>query len=257
MKKKKIKIGIDIDEVFRAKWLQFDKFYVEEFGEEGTPEDNPYTQDFYNKYEWKGVIEKNKYLKDPEETPEVINPIDYQVDDSGESLADPFLFKPEEKEELTAREVYNRFMYEDYLLEIHGSAPLMYKKMELDVDKFIKKYEEYCDFVVLGKENWFSIPPTLFFLSKALMRFKEYRFHENYDDYWSDDIDILITCNPEVIECKPNTKKYIKLNRPYNTQNKSGLIGNLLHINDLIESEEFQKIINYEKKDENEGNNEI
>lgn len=39
---KKLTIGIDIDEVLRAKWIQFDKHYIEEFGEEGTPKDNPY-----------------------------------------------------------------------------------------------------------------------------------------------------------------------------------------------------------------------
>jgi len=252
MKTKKIKIGIDIDEVLRAKWLQFDKYYVEEFGEDGTPEENPYTQNYFNNYVWKDVVEKNRYLKEPEDTPEKISPIDYLVDESGESPADSFIFKMEESNTLSAKEVYNRFMYEDYVLEIHGSAPLMYKRMELDIDKFIKKYEDFCDFVVLGKENWFSIPPTLFFLSKTMMRFKEYRFHDNYDEYWSDDVDIVITCNPDVMECKPNNKKHIKLDRPYNTQNKSGLINNLLHVNDLINSEKFEKIIGY-KKDEKNG----
>lgn len=252
MEKKKIKIGIDVDEVLRAKWIQFDKYYVEEFGEEGAPEENPYTQDFFNKYKWVGTTEKNRYLKDPENTPDEINPIDYIVDESGESPADAILFKPEEKTELTAREAYNRFMYEDYLLEIHGSAPLMYKRMELDIDKFIKKYEEFCDFVVISKENWFSIPPTLFFLSKSMIRFKEYRFYDTYDEYWSNDVDIIITCNPDVIECKPSTKKHIKLDRPYNTKNKSGLISNLLHINDLITSKEFEKITGYNKKDKDE-----
>lgn len=251
MKKRKIKIGIDIDEVLRAKWLQFDKYYVEEFGEEGTPTENPYTQDFFEKYKWKDRIEKEKFLKDPEKTPDKINPLDYVADESGESPVDAILFKPEETIKLTPREVYNRFMYEDYLLEIHGSAPLMYRRMELDVDKFIKKYENYCDFIVLGKENWFSIPPTLFFLSKTMLKFKEYKFHDDYDEYWLNDLDIIITCNPKVIECKPDNKKHIKLNRPYNMENDSGLIHDLLHIKDLIDSTEFQKIIGYIKEKEN------
>jgi hypothetical protein len=48
MSKKKI-IGIDINEVLRYRWIQFDRYYVEEFGEEGVPE-MAYVYDFWNTY---------------------------------------------------------------------------------------------------------------------------------------------------------------------------------------------------------------
>ena len=54
---RKIKVGISIDEILRAKWLQFDRYYVQEFGEDGVP-DNPYVYDFFNNYKFNDIVEK-------------------------------------------------------------------------------------------------------------------------------------------------------------------------------------------------------
>ena len=78
---KKIRIGIDINEVLRARWLQFDRFYVQEFGEEGVPKEQPYVYDFFKNYQWKDTVEKIKELKEPEEMPDDINPIHFQTDE--------------------------------------------------------------------------------------------------------------------------------------------------------------------------------
>lgn len=248
---KKLKIGIDINEVLRARWLQFDKFYVEEFGEEGVPEEEPYVYDFFKGYKWKGKTEETKYLK--EDLPDDINPVDYQVDEeTGEAPVDHLAFKTE-KENLTAKEVFNRFMYQDYVFELHASAPVMYKQMDLHVEKFYLKYCDHVDFAVVSQENWFSVPPTLFFLSKMMSRFKEYKFVENKKEMW-DGIDILITTDPEIIGGEiPEGKKVIKLERPYNKDLQSGAIDDkILQIHDLNGNEKFEKIINYTKKEENE-----
>lgn len=244
---KKLKIGIDINEILRARWVQFDKFYVEEFGEEGVPEDEPYVYDFFEGYKWSGKTEETKFLK--EDLPDDINPLDYQVDEeTGEAPVDHLAFKTE-KQDLTAKEVYNRFMYQDFVFEIHGSAPIMYKQMDLHVEKFYLKYCNHADFVVLSQENWFSVPPTLFFLSKMMSRFKEYRFVEDKQEMWKD-IDILITTDPDIIkEDVPNGKKLIKLERPYNKDLKQGDIDDqILQLNDLNGNEKFEKIINYKSK---------
>ena len=57
---KKLKVGIDINEVFRAKWLQFDRFYTQEFGEEGIPE-QPYVYDFFKNYKFEDTVEFIKW----------------------------------------------------------------------------------------------------------------------------------------------------------------------------------------------------
>jgi hypothetical protein len=243
----KLRIGIDIDEVLRAKWLQFDRFYTQEFGDEETDIEAKYVYDYFNDYVWKDSVEKVKEMREPEDTPDTINPIDYQVDDKGDAPADFMLFKPEEKIELTAREVYNRFMYEDFLFEIHGAAPKMYPQLDLHVNNFLQKYEDTVDFTIMSVENRFSIPPTLFFLSKISARFKNYKFVDKSVDMWKD-ADVLITTDPEILKLGvPWGKKLIKLKRPYNENIKAGSL-EVLQIADLIDNQDFHKIIKYKTK---------
>jgi hypothetical protein len=242
---KKLKIGIDINEVLRARWLQFDRFYRQEFGEEGVPTEQPYVYDFFGRYQWKDTVEIIKDLKEPEDMPEDINPLDYQHDEKlGEAPADAFLFKTPEKKHLTAKEVYNRFMYEDYLFEVFASAPMMYKDMDLQVNQFYFKYKNFADFLIVSKENQFSIPSTLFFLSKIRCRFNEFRFVETNEQMW-EGLDILITTDPELLDGQE--KGVIKLKRPYNEKCFEGIITSVLQINDLNGNEDFEKIINYIK----------
>lgn len=244
----KLKVGIVVDEVLRAKWLQFDRFYAQEFGEDGIPEDQPYVYDFFNEYKWEDTVESTQELKEPEDMPDDINPVHYQVNENGEAEADSFLFKKEEKVELTARQVYNRFMYEDFLFEIHGSAPKLYPQLDLDVNNFLLKYADTVDFTVLSVENRFSIPPTLFFLSKISSRFKKYQFVDKAVDMWKE-VDILITTDPEILKIgAPWGKKIVKLTRPYN-ENMGKPTLEVLQVNDLTHNKEFEKIIKYKSKD--------
>lgn len=243
----KIKVGIDINEVLRARWIQFDRFYAQEFGDENNDITARYEYDYFKTYVWNDTVETIKELREPEDTPEDINPIDYKVDDNGEAPADFMLFKPEEEVKLTAREVYNRFMYQDYLFEIHGSAPKLYPNMDLDVNKFLEKYDDTVEFVVMSKENKFSIPPTLFFLSKISSRFKNYKFVDDVLDMWKE-VDVLITTDPDIISLGvPWGKKLVKLTRPYNEKLKDGTI-EVLQIFELIENGEFEKLIKYKTK---------
>lgn len=241
----KVRIGIDINEVLRAKWLQFDRFYSQEFGDEQNTA--KYVYDFFKEYKWEDTVETINELKEPEDMPENISPVEYQVDEkTGEANADIFLFKKPEKIKLTAKEVYNRFMYEDYVFEIHASAPIMYKGMDLDVKNFYLKYGNNAEFTLFSVENQFSIPPTLFFLSKMTSRFKNICFVDDSLDMWKN-VDVLITTDPKILEFGvPWGKKLIKLTRPYNENIKAGSL-EVLQVADLIDNLEFEKIIKYKK----------
>lgn len=242
---KKIRVGIDINEVFRAKWLQFDRFYAQEFGEDGIPE-QPYVYDFFNNYKWEDTVEYNKELKEPEDMIDDLNPIEYQLDENGNAPADDFLFKKAEEVKITAKMAYNRFMYEDFVFEIHGSAPIMYKGMDLHVNQFNSKYMNNCDFTLFSVENYFSIPSTMFFLSKMTSRFKNISFVDKSIDMWKD-IDVLITTDPELISLgSPWGKKLIKLKRPYNDKIKGGDL-EVLQIADLIDNSKFEKLVKIKK----------
>jgi hypothetical protein len=241
---KKLTIGIDINEILRAKWLQFDRYYAQEFGEEGIPE-QAYVYDFFGKYQWKETVEKSKDLKEPEDMPEDINPLDYQVGENGEALADFALFKAPEEKILSPREVFNQFMYQDFVFEIHGSAPKMYPNVDLHAKDFYYKYKDTVDFVIFSRENFLTIPSTLFFLSKITSRFTKYHFFEDNGEVW-ENVDVFITTDPEFLALVPSTKKVIKLTRPYNENGYSD-IKPVLQLNDLNGNEEFEKLINYIK----------
>ena len=240
MKKNKLRVGIDINEILRSRWLKFDQLFVEEFGEENAPEPEvAYVYDFFKNYTWKDTTTQIKTLKELDEMPENISPLDYQVDENNESPADTFLFNYS-TETLTAKESYDRFMYTDYLFEIFGSAPLMYKGMDLHVQQFYKKYRDTVEFVIVSKENWFSTPATLFFLSKILTRFKNFKFVDTNEEMW-EGVDILITTDPSILtEPIPENKQFIKMLRPYNNKiiNEDAALQEL-QIADLIDNEKI------------------
>ncbi len=242
---RKIKIGIDINEIFRAKWLQTDRFYVEEFGESGTPE-QPYVYDIFNNYVWKDTITTTRELKEPDEMPDNINPIHYQVDEkTGEALADYLMFNKTENKE-TAKEIYNKFMFEDFVFEIFGASPIMYRNMDLDVKNFYMKYKDHVDFTLFSIENHLTKPHTLIFLSKMGARFNKYEFVEDGNEMWQN-IDVLITTDPELLTNIPWGKKVIKVKRPYNENINVGLM-EILQINDLTNNKPFEKLIKYKTK---------
>lgn len=243
----KIKIGIEIDEILRAKWLQFDRYYVQEFGEEGVPEKQPYCFNFFENYKWHDVEETNKILKEPEDIPNDINPIYYQTDNNGNSIADSFLFEKTESTNLSAKDVYNQFMNKDYRFEIYANAPIMYKQMDLHISEFLFKYKDHAEFTLFSVENTICISSTLFFLSRMSSKFRNYKFIDKSTDIWKD-VDIVITSNPELLELgTPWSKKLIKVVRPYNEQYKVGSI-DILQIKELIENKDFEKIIKYKNK---------
>lgn len=234
----KLQIGIDINETLRAKWYQFDKFYIEEFGEEGSPQEQPYVYDYFKNYKWEDKTENVNYLN--EELPDDIHPQEYQVDPkTGEAPVDFLAFQKREVK-FTAREVYERFMYEDYLFEIFGAASMMYKGIDQHIEKFYYKYKDIADFSIVSKENHFTIPPTLFFLSKVVCRIKKYLFAETNKEIWNN-VDILITTDPELLENIPEGKKVIKVTRPYNKEIKSEL--EVVQVFDLLDNVEFEKLI--------------
>lgn len=239
-------IGIDINEVLRARWIQFDKYYIQEFGDKGVPLDNSYVYDFFKYYKFEDKIIIEKELKEPEQMPD-ISDIYYQVDNkTGECIADDFVFKPSKRIYLSKEEVYNKFLYHDYCFEIFGAAPLYYYNINVDVNNLYNKYKDNINLVVLSVENYYTISPTLFFLSKSMIKFKNIHFVDNPLDMWKF-CDILITTDPSILSYgEPWSKKLIKVVRPYNENIKVGSLC-INNINDLLDNQKFEKLIKIKK----------
>jgi hypothetical protein len=166
--------------------------------------------------------------------------IEYHTSDGDKNNADDFLFYTEEKF-VSAREKYNRFLYEDFCFEIFGNSPMMYTNLNLDIQKLVYENKDI-EFILFSDENQFSIAPTLFFLSKNNFKFKKISFIENYNEVWNE-VDIYITSNPEILKNKaPFGKEIIKVKRPYNIDIPNNYL-EILHVKDLL-SNEFKELAN-------------
>lgn len=224
-------LAIDIDEVIRSKWLQFDRFYAQEFGEDGIkmPFD---TYNLRNHYEFKESTEVINYLN--EEIPDDISPIEYVVDkETGEAPVDHLAFRKRE-EKLTPDQLFNKFLYEDFLVEIFGSAPTLYRGLDIDLRKFKLAFENDVDIILFSAEKNVSISVTLFFLSKIRPIIRKYYFPETPEEIWNE-ADIVITTDPSIINSKGDGQKVVLLKRQHNAE----LTGDFsaINIQDLFTTE--------------------
>lgn len=230
---KKLVLAIDIDEVIRSKWLQFDRFYAQEFGEEGIkmPFD---TYDLRNHYEFNDRTDVVNYLND--DLPDDISPIEYMLDENGNAPVDHDAFRKKE-EKMTADEAFNKFLYEDFLVEIFGTAPPLYRGLDLHLREFTQEFEEYVEIALFSKEKNPSISPTLFFISKLRPTVRNYFFPKTNEEVWEKS-DIVITTDPAIIEIAPNDKLIVVLDRPHNVGLDCDY--NALNFIDLIKNNQFR-----------------
>jgi len=229
-------VGIDLDEVVRSKWIQFDRFYAQEFGEEGIsmPFD---TYDLRKHYEFKDTVFENNYLN--EELPDDISPVEYIVDkETGEAPVDHMAFR-KRSEKKTADEIFNQFLYEDFLVEIFGSAPTLYRGLDIHLRMFKEAYNNEIDIVLFSSEKEESISPSLFFLSKIRPNIRKYIFPEKPEDIWRE-VDIVITTDPRIISATPVDKRVVVLARPHNTSQTGDL--KVINLQDL-----FTSVVNEDK----------
>jgi hypothetical protein len=244
-----MRIAIELDEVIRSKWLKFDESYVKEFGEENISEDidegNITEYDYRKYYKFDAVNEVIPMLR--KDLPEDVNELDYIIDEeSGKALVDDIIITDSEEHKLTSDDVYKRFLYQDYVQDIYAFAPVLYRNAEIDVQRFIKMYKDAFRLILMSEENIATIPHTLFFLSKCISKFKEYKFLDK-DDNWWEHADIIITHNPKIIESKPDGKLAVKINRKWNIDIEADFAADQLA--DLVENEDFHKLIDFKNEE--------
>jgi hypothetical protein len=113
----------------------------------------------------------------------------------------------------------NMFLYEEAALEVFGHADELHTNLINRLNIFLMdvKDDEEHEIWLISREAVNSIPATYFFLSKTGARFDRIKFVQKYAEEW-DEIDVLITANPRVLECKPAGKIAIKVEASYNDE---------------------------------------
>lgn len=115
------------------------------------------------------------------------------------------------------------------ILEIFGFA----KESERGVISYCNTLQESHNehkFYIICNGFEIMIPSTLHFLCKMNCDIQGYIFRKNSIDLW-EEVDMIITDSPFLLDNKPENKKSVKLSRFYNLNNESDYtINNLLDI---------------------------
>lgn len=141
-----------------------------------------------------------------------------------------------------SKDELNYFLYVEASLEIFGHADQLYENLFTKLNNFITDIEdeEEHEIILVSREAAKSIPATLFFLGKLGANFKNIKFVNNYSAKW-DEVDVLITANPEAIKLKPDGKISVMVECPYNKNCDSDY--KIKSIIEFIDSEELRNKI--------------
>jgi|694.fasta_scaffold152956_4 hypothetical protein len=113
---------------------------------------------------------------------------------------------------------YINFMYMDFPMNICGHAPSIsantFNTLSAIQKTTLKKKDKL---TIIAKAIAKQKPATLFFLSKYGTEVDEVIFYnkKNLKKMWSK-FDVIVTSNPELLECKPKNKISIKVSTEYN-----------------------------------------
>lgn len=135
-------------------------------------------------------------------------------------------------------ELYD-FLYTEHCMEIFGHASSTEYSTFIDLNDFYVDMRNNHDIILISDEIGKSKPATLFFLSKFGCQIEKIVFYNKFtlQTVWNE-IDLLLTANPDLLLNHPTDKKIIKYNTNYNT-NITDLpnIDNIKELKNLIEND--------------------
>ena len=127
---------------------------------------------------------------------------------------------------------YYSFMYEEFPMQIFGHAGSTEMSSFNDLNDFYISNRDKFRISIVSDEIGKSKPATLFFLSKFGCLIEELKFfNETTKNLMWDEIDILLTANPDLLLNKPDNKIVIKFETEYNKNIQTDLI--IKSINEL------------------------
>jgi hypothetical protein len=193
------KVGIEINGVLRDTVTKFKQLYEKHLiDKDDIDDEKTYSLDLSGNTEEIEVITEDNFKY--EELSEV----------TSLELNTHFSFKTNEE--------YFEFMYEDYTMELFGHAPSTEYSTFNDLNDLYLELRDKLDLSIVSDEISKSKPASLFFLSKFGCLLEKFRFYSNItlDDMWND-VDILVTSNPNLLLNQPKGKTVIKFETQYNS----------------------------------------
>jgi hypothetical protein len=189
------RIGIEINGVLRDTIGKFTQLYEKHMIEEKDDDSKTFELDLSGNTEELVVTEDFNY--------EILSEV------TSLNLQDHFKFR--DKDELY------KFMYEDFAMQIFGHAGSSETFTFNMLNDLYHTYRDNNELVVVSDEIGKSKPASLFFLSKFGCLLEKVKFYSNFtiNTMW-DEIDILLTANPDLLLNKPKDKIVVKYNTTYN-----------------------------------------
>jgi hypothetical protein len=162
--------------------------------------------------------EKTYILDESGNTESIIQEEEFEYEVLGNidslNLLNHFKFKSDD-------ELYE-FLYQEFAMQIFGHAESSEMHTFHTLNDIYLKYRSTNDIVIVSDEIGKSKPATLFFLSKFGCQIEKVKFYSDTtkNSIW-DEVDVLVSANPSLIEDHPENKVVIKFNTQYNKTNKS------------------------------------
>ena len=202
------KIGIEINGVLRDTISKFTELYEKHLVDSHFNESTDKTYEIEFSGDTDEVIELNENVE--------VNNFEYKVLSPVTSLDLGSHFSFPSKDDLYS------FMYEEYTMELFGHAPSTEMlSFNLLNDIYYNLRDTY-DLMIVSDEIGRSKPSSLFFLSKfGCLVEKVFFYSEITKNNMLDEVDILLTDNPDLLLNKPDNKIIIKFITDYNKNIKS------------------------------------
>jgi len=190
-----MRIGIEINGVLRDTIGKFTQLYEKHMIEEKDDDSKTFDVD---------ISGNTEELVSSEE-------FEYKIlsDVTSLNLMDHFRFNDE-------NELYS-FMYEDFAMQIFGHAGSTETFTFNDLNDVYLKYRDNNELLIVSDEMGRSKPASLFFLSKFGCQLEKIKFYSNVtiNSMWNE-IDVLLTSNPNLLLEKPKDKIVVRYNTNYN-----------------------------------------
>jgi hypothetical protein len=197
------KIGIEINGVLRDTISKFTELYEKHLVDSHLNESTDKTYEIEFSGDTDEVLEINENVD--------VNNFEYKILSPVTSLDLSSHFSFPSKDELYS------FMYEEYTMELFGHAPSTEMLSFNILNDIYYNLRDTYDLMIVSDEIGRSKPSSLFFLSKFGCLLEKVFFYSEItkNNMW-DEVDILLTSNPDLLLNKPDNKIVIKFITDYN-----------------------------------------